>query len=200
MDGSSVDITDTTNIEVFYSKTATNNPGGSDANWFYYWNQAVGDPGAVYKVGTGGSCVPAMAWWAPDMTYSKSEIWISDSESGELDGISGIDLFSNYIKHEKVHVTQISQADSLLTGNGTGVWAKGWSFNYNPNPNNHYNNDPYDDLDDDDDDIPDAYESANPEWIEPAANAAMDTEEGDNTSSDWGDHGKQHKTIGKYDD
>jgi hypothetical protein len=53
---------------------------------------------------------------------------------------------------------------------------------------------------DDDDDIPNTYESANPAWIEPAANAAENTEEGENAEYDWGSPGKQHMTLDKYDD
>jgi hypothetical protein len=39
LDGTTVDLTDTTNIEVFYPKTATNNPDGTVPNWFYYWQE-----------------------------------------------------------------------------------------------------------------------------------------------------------------
>ena len=175
-DGVDVTSTKTTNIEVFYTKTATNNPGGTDKNWFYYWNQAVGDPDALYKGSKGGywgEC-PAMSDWSATMTHSKTEIWIYDlaaatlQQGGSGPTISGIDCFLDVIKHENTHVSQISQADPLLSGNGTGVWSKGWSWNTYPNPNNHYNSNPYDDLDDDDDDTPDAYESASPAWVEPA--------------------------------
>jgi len=207
LDGVNVTSTKTTNIEVFYTKTATNNPGGTDKNWFYYWNQAVGDPDAKYVNSSERyGRTPAMRLWDPAMTYSKTEIWIYDLCAGTIQQgmtgptISGIDCFLDVVKHENTHVVQISQADSLLTGNGTGIWVKGWSWNQNPNPNNHYNSSPYDDLDDDDDDIPDAYESASPAWVEPAALAAENTTEGANQGSDWGSPGKMHATIGKYDD
>ena len=227
-------IQQTNDIEIFYSKSATNNPDGNSPNWFYYWNAVIGDPDAIYKSGTGiaGLC-PAMGDWKPTMTYSKTEIWISDPASGGLGGKTGIDYFSDIVKHENVHVTQVSQADALLGSlNGLvgSIWEKGWSFHYSPN--NHWTlgtdekagvagldddgDDTIDEVSDnsevgypgsddvdlnaDDDNIPDAYENANPEWIEPAADAAMDTEENENSSSDWGSPGKQHGTNDKYDD
>ena len=36
-------------FEAFFPRDATNNPGGTAENWFYYWNQtAAGDPNAVW--------------------------------------------------------------------------------------------------------------------------------------------------------
>ena len=136
-DGSTVDTTDVNDIEVFYDKTSTNNPGGSYPNWFYYWNAVIGDPNAIYKSGSiNYGLIPAMVLWSPTMTYSKTEIWIYDpsaqtSTQPDSDVITGIDCFLDVIKHEGHHIIQISQVDALLGGlNGqTGsIWLKGWSF------------------------------------------------------------------------
>ncbi|MCP4107180.1 MAG: transglutaminase domain-containing protein [Desulfobacteraceae bacterium] len=34
-----------TNIEIFFSRDDSNNPGGSDPNWYHYWSQALGVEG-----------------------------------------------------------------------------------------------------------------------------------------------------------
>jgi hypothetical protein len=36
---------DTQIVEIFFGKDDTNNPGGTDPNWYYYWSQALGVTG-----------------------------------------------------------------------------------------------------------------------------------------------------------
>ncbi len=205
-------------IEIFFSKYDTNHPGGNQPlnptertpNWFYYWNQAVGDSNAVYV--TAGNLitamVPAMQKWSPDMTYTKTEIWVNNGcaeawtgRLGRSPRVTGIDTFANIIRHEKEHVSQIARADALLTQR-IGKWEKGWAWNVARTDEswNHYNPGPppenLDISDQIDVNVPDAWE---PLDIERAAEAQETIPEDTNWQIDWGDEGKKHQTKA-YDD
>jgi hypothetical protein len=191
----SITLTKTVNVKYFYAKNGQGNPSG-DPNWFYYWNGVVGYSNAKYKGSVPGLWgeVPAMYKWSK-WFGSKTEMWIYDKASDVntphiTDGVvtTGIDCFVDTIKHEKVHIDQIKMADLLVPHE-----PRGWSWNYSPN--NHYSPTGVD-LDMNDNDVPDSWE---PYDIEMEARRAENTPENANMGSDWGDPGKQHKTI-KYDD
>lgn len=131
----------TASFEVFFQRDASNHPEGGSPNWFYYWNQS--DAGyveaAYFSIGNDVyGQTPAMRFWSPQMTHSKSIVWISDPSVGSSirrDGsdeeVTGIDLFANVVKHEVRHTQQITEADNLLgalLGKPSTVWAKGWSW------------------------------------------------------------------------
>ena len=105
-DGVSVDITKTTNIEVFYSKTATNHP--SDAsnsnwpNWMYYWMQTVtplGDPTPTFGYGT----VNAYIWEWNEISLADNSATYYDAPYGTHNTLTGIDLFAWRVRHESQH-------------------------------------------------------------------------------------------------
>lgn len=144
-------------IEVFFSRNATNHPGGDQTpagwgserspNWFYYWNPIVGDPDALYNSKVTGAYaeVPAMTKWSSPLAHSKTAIWVSPLASGAgwWETITGIDTFADTIKHENGHVTQISQADALLgayVNQNFTLWKGGWSWNtgFNGGMQNHW--------------------------------------------------------------
>jgi hypothetical protein len=180
-------------IKFYYQRTGTQNPSTASPkpkNWFYYFNQVCGDVDASYKGTSGGdyACVPAMLYWSPTMTYSKTAIWVYDPAQGTntphtSDGVvtTGIDCFADTIIHENVHVDQIRRADLLVPHE-----AKGWSWNYAPN--NHYDSS-HNDLDTNDNDVPDSWE---PYGIEDAAYGAENTAEDAHKESDWANPGKQY--------
>ncbi len=137
-------MTDTTQIEVFFRKFDNNPP-----NWFTYWKQALaaltGSTVDYRSIAGINGRTPAMRLWSPAMTYSKTEMWISDP-SAEFNTSPynpgrryGIDGMADTILHEDGHIVQIGIADALVdTGNG--IWEKGWSWNTGfPSPAyNHY--------------------------------------------------------------
>jgi hypothetical protein len=132
------DVVEEKVIEVFYPRDADNHPGGDQTpassgssrapNWFYYWNDAIGSSSVLFNddmdlhlFTRAYGMVPAMYHWDINMTYSKTEIWISDevvTSATRYDGsnqtASGIDWFANVLAHEEHHVQQISDADALL--------------------------------------------------------------------------------------
>jgi hypothetical protein len=181
------------NVKFYYQRTGTQNPSIASPkplNWFHYFNQVCGDIDATYQGTSGGNyaCVPAMLYWSPTMTYSKTAIWVYDPAQGTntphtSDGVitTGIDCFSDTIIHENVHVDQIRQADLLVPHE-----AKGWSWNYTPN--NHYDAS-HNDLDTNDNDVPDSWE---PYGIEDAAYGAENTAEDQYKTQDWANPGKQY--------
>jgi hypothetical protein len=144
----------TTTIEVFWPKNATNHPpdglthpGGTAPNWFYYWQQVIGE-GHMRHVRYGGAGpgtrfgnTPAMTSWAYGAALNKRRIALHDIASrrdGPIAGLhgplTGIDLFRNTFLHERQHVRQIRRADTIAGIRPGTCWQNGWSFN-RPNHN-----------------------------------------------------------------
>jgi hypothetical protein len=130
-------------FEVFFPRDAANHPGlgaGTSLNWFYYWNQAVGDPEARWDDSghTVYGEVPFMHDWGSGTTEPVRRIFIA-ADLKEGDGIpirtewewhnravttdtppvvhdnliTGIDAFYVTMLHERRHVTQIKDSDKL---------------------------------------------------------------------------------------
>ena len=84
-------------IRIFFGKNASNNPGGSEPNWYYYWSQTSANYGThTYNahnddyghVDWGGS-----AW---------------DAYICNLTGNTSIDWFGHVCRHEAQHVTDLT--------------------------------------------------------------------------------------------
>lgn len=147
LDGSSVDITKTTNIEVFYIKTATNNPGSSDKNWFYYWNKALGNLADITYGGSNpgvGGEVKGITQWSYTSAPDKTTRYIYDAASSSISWSNpnfgpwtGIDAFYNVYLHESKHVWQISTYDQDVPVAPNTPWRYGWSWNQGLANHNH---------------------------------------------------------------
>ncbi|MDD2709470.1 MAG: hypothetical protein PHV34_15900 [Verrucomicrobiae bacterium] len=232
--------------EVFFSKSATNHPGGGSPNWFYYWGQAIGSDGIIYSTGNMlyGEC-PSMLRWSYLSSQNKDIVIIYDlaatSDSGEANAdhgkkaTTGIDTFEDTYQHERHHRVQIGQADNVVGITAKTPWRHGWSWN--AANHNHWAKGPDAQpgaagIDDDgngktddlivsgpgelgkgDDvlldlgfDWPIAFGPLPPvPWagggpIEDQAYNHEPDNENHRASVDWGDPGKQHKTLNKYDD
>lgn len=133
----------TTAIEVFWPKTATNhpNPGqGTTPNWFFYWMQVAGSPWHVRYGGAGpggrfGETF-AMTNWSYAAVADKTLVHIFDSAStrdGAIAGLhgplTGVDLFKNTVLHETKHTRQIADADPVVGIRPGTCWKNGWSWN-----------------------------------------------------------------------
>ena len=179
-------------IKFYYQRTGTQNPSSATPkprNWFYYFNQVCGDIDAIYK---GASAVyglvPAMLYWSPTMTHSKTAMWVYDRAQGTntphtVDGVvtTGIDCFADTVIHLNVYVDTIRRADLLVTHKTKGC-------SWNTTPNNHYDSS-NNDLDTNDNDVPDSWE---PYGIAKAAFDAENTAEDAYKTSDWANPGKQY--------
>jgi hypothetical protein len=123
---------------------ASNHPGpgsGTVPNWFYYWNQACGDPNAVWEDGQrtrdAVARVPFINEWdtgyngprdaiyvssllAPGDGLNGNSFWFWTNRAVQPDGTSvnsnitsGIDAFHTTILHERRHVRQITDSNQL---------------------------------------------------------------------------------------
>ncbi len=92
--------------EVFFPRTATNNPGGTTPNWYYYWKQTSAYIGDVQY--DGSSSYGYCAWDTPDYTayvgtndhllYHTPLVGVN----ADID-IEGIDNFAWTCRHEWRH-------------------------------------------------------------------------------------------------
>lgn len=214
-------VTITQGFEVFFPKNGNNHPACSSCtncpNWFFYWRQTNAGTSAssvLYSTNMGPGGVgrtPAMVLWSNPLLYSKQEIWVGDRaalrdwrQGNRLLIVTGIDLFRNTILHENVHVKQIALADGELgsyNGQAGTIWASGWSWNDRNWNNHHYPSSVQFGqtvhLDVNNNDVPDTWE---PYSIEGAAYLSETSDEHTFWQSDWGDPGKQHKTLKRFDD
>ena len=93
-------VTDTQIAQIFFTKTATNNPGGKEPNWYYYWSQTSASSGTHKynpNLGTDGA-----------YTLGENYFYIGPSASGQdggyyVDG-EGIDNFGSTCLHEGKHM------------------------------------------------------------------------------------------------
>jgi hypothetical protein len=129
------------NIQVFYTKNATNHPGGEagSRNWYHYWKAAYGLGSCfVYDDWVGIAMVSGMVYWSYADAPDKITRYMQNGSAGEVkwevDPVyfgpwTGIDAFYNCCHHETHHVSQISSADGIVgTAAGT-CWRYGWSWN-----------------------------------------------------------------------
>jgi len=132
----------TTTIEVFWPKAATNhpNPGqGATPNWYFYWAQVIGNPAQI-RYGGAGPGDFGMTLGMTDWTYAavpdKTLVHIYDPAAtsdiaipGLHGPLSGIDLFENTVLHETEHTQQIARADPVVGIHAGTCWQFGWSWN-----------------------------------------------------------------------
>jgi len=127
------------NYEVFFDRDATNNPGGSDPNWFDYWNQAAPTPNTVYEpLYTGTAISVAMHEWHYATQYPKDLVTVGTTyplgafgrqyTTGEY--FTGIDNYIGAIIHELKHIDQIALADLLVPSSGNDSFRYGWSWGW----------------------------------------------------------------------
>jgi hypothetical protein len=98
-------------VEIFFSRDATNNPGGTNPNWYYYWSQT--------SASTGSHQYNANIGYDGQYTCGDNHFEIGPSAKNQdggyyVDG-DGIDNFGSTCLHEKAHM------DYFLTTWGT--WA-----------------------------------------------------------------------------
>jgi len=121
--------------EVFFPRGASNNPGGSVPNWYYYWSQVYSATDMHYVAAANFGRVLAMTNWSYTVAQDKDRIEIGSGHPaagsqytvGEY--FSGIDCFVASVIHEEKHVYQISSADTLLPTSGSDSFRYGWSWN-----------------------------------------------------------------------
>ena len=239
---------DTRDYEVFFPRDENNhpNPGqGTTPNWFFYWTEESGIANVRYggPSGTGDlGTTPAMLNWTYTGALDKTRIIVNDetltdSPVAGYFGVplfTGIDSFMATVIHEAHHVTQISNADGLVPGDG--CWQNGYSWNqapdnhWGPGPDGKYGPAPG---------VVSSAVAASPPFVagqgddvtldsishwpiawgaQPAAsqgsgagvhaieidaeNVCLAAVPADHTFArkDWGDPGKNHKTLNKWDD
>jgi hypothetical protein len=160
-------IRETTRVKIFFPRDATNNPGGTDPNWFYYWNQTpAGNPHALIDSTLQGGNVgatPAMTQWVNGGWSNKQAIHVQLQLPQHVgfrpyfagESYSNIALFALTLKHEGRHVWQIGVCDAQVPERRA---RGGWSFNVDSFDTDHWNhmNPQGQDLDHDRDDWPDA--------------------------------------------
>ncbi|UCE67474.1 MAG: hypothetical protein JSU85_05515, partial [Candidatus Zixiibacteriota bacterium] len=166
MDGGQPISEKTTNIQVFFPRDESNNPGGNDPNWFYYWSQVYVNGNVTYDATLdAGGITPGGAYWSYYTQPDKDDIVIGNWHPGEWRSyevgreFSGIDRFVATVIHEEKHVDQIQRADPLVPSSGDDTFRYGWSWGTYPVRHNHWS-DPNnkwgkDDFDDDGDSIED---------------------------------------------
>jgi trimeric autotransporter adhesin len=219
---------DEVTYEVFFSKYATNHPGdhaaltgpdvASAPNWFYYWNDVVGHPDALFNSlpPTIQGRTPAMRLWT---TYTGriGVFWLGQEASEvythpitlEMDPAhcgTGIDCFANVILHERVHVSQILEYNPYILQEPTQDTSNSsmfWSFTI-PETNPFWNHThPFtgEDLDQNRNDVPDAHQhnAYGQQAVEAVAIEAMTIPDDEYAHLDWGAPGKNHRTEA-YDD
>ena len=242
-DGQQVEQTD---IEVFFPRDKSNNPGGSDPNWFYYWKEVYGNNNVVFQNVAGSASTPGLLNWSYTSAPNKTQIDIKNSHPGKFKGygvgelFSGIDRFVGSVVHEEKHVDQIARADMEITITPNTSWQYGWSFNQGANHNhwtvgadgkpgdagtdddtdgtvdNHITSGPGELGSGDDVDLthptsvsrnwPKSWPLPSPKLIaseiehEAIKHSDDNVDEDDYADQDWGDPGKQHKTLNKWDD
>ena len=115
-DGTNVTSTKTTNIEVFFNTTATNNPGGTNPNWYYYWLSAYGSVSNIsynssIDYGFCSFISPSAIAIGDSINTALSTPYDHYSDYGytrpTVDGKSGIDLFYSILTHELQHRTDL---------------------------------------------------------------------------------------------
>jgi len=127
--------------EVFFPRgdmpVATNNPGGTDPNWFYYWTQLYATASTVRHdaaTATPGA-TPAMTTWSYAAARDKNLMVFGagNPTAGRPYGVgeffSGVDWHVCTMIHEGQHITQIATADPLVPSAGADSFQYGWSFN-----------------------------------------------------------------------
>ncbi len=99
-------VSDTKHILLFYSEEATNNPGGSLPNWYYYWSQTSAHYGTHnYDSSTTRSYTNFISGaWRSYIGSDTNEY----AGAGTWDNAEGIDFFANVCRHEERHRLDMS--------------------------------------------------------------------------------------------
>jgi hypothetical protein len=128
-------------IQVFFTRDATNHPGGEvgSRNWYYYWldayNPSPGTATLYEPQGNSNAEVKGMVEWNYEALSDKVTCYMHDGSSfwiwptGSLEPLEGMDCFYNLILHEAEHVSQIDRADDVVGLVPDTCWRYGWSWN-----------------------------------------------------------------------
>ena len=109
-------------IKVFFPRDATNNPGGTTQNWYYYWTQITGSNNLAY----GGAHATQLGYYDYNgssghldkcIIYDKVTTTGNDDEGGGY-GPPGIDSFGQTVIHERKHRDQFWGGYTDTTGDG----------------------------------------------------------------------------------
>ena len=90
---------DTETVQIFFTKTATNNPGGSNPNWYYYWNQTGASSGTHAYVNSSAE------YGYYDFGDNHFHICNLAAGTNDTTGHNGIDCFAETCLHENQHKT-----------------------------------------------------------------------------------------------
>ena len=136
--------------EVFFPKSEKNHPGpdsGTTPNWFYYWNQSLGNLANIAYGGNGltkAGEVKGMTDWSYLAAQDKVTRFLYDGAADKAQWINpnfgpwtGIDAFYNVYLHESKHVWQISTYDNDVPVAAGTPWQYGWSWNQGLANHNH---------------------------------------------------------------
>lgn len=235
---------DEKDYEVFFPRDATNHPGGTTPNWFFYWLQARPNAAVKRDAASGNSgYAPGILNWTYGAAPDKTGIFIGSPHPGKFGSYttgtvySGIDRFHATVIHEEKHIAQIAAADPLVPSAGADSFRYGWSWN--AATHNHWtkgadgkwgvatvDDDANGTVDDaktsppfepgNGDDVslehpawsmwPNAWPlpvpngDGHPVESEAVNHSNASITEHDYAAKDWGNPGKQHETLNKWDD
>jgi len=89
-------------VKVFFPKWGTNNPGGSQPNWYYYWSQTAASYGShSYDGSLGGT--GATVWDGQAWVARMGPAAPNYTSAGTWNNAQGIDLFAWMCRHEVKH-------------------------------------------------------------------------------------------------
>lgn len=91
---------DTQTVEIFFIEEATNHPGGSTPNWYYYWKQTAANFGThswEAGAGSGQTRFEGGQWKAFLRNANES------AAAGTWNNAEGIDFFAHMCRHEERH-------------------------------------------------------------------------------------------------
>jgi len=101
-------------VEIFFSRDETNNPGGTNPNWYYYWSQTSASTGNHHYDVSKPNHLGYYSWG--DTHFHICPLACGNND---MTGHDGIDTFAEICLHEKAHM------DYFLSTWGT--WANYWS-------------------------------------------------------------------------
>jgi len=111
-----LNATDTQIVQIFFSRDATNNPGKTDPNWFYYWGQTTAGYGSPIYDST--ITQTGIAWrnnsWVAILTITDKDSYTPPEGDNGGNQLNGIDNFAWTCRHEGRHV----QTSSIWYPNG----------------------------------------------------------------------------------
>lgn len=94
--------------EVFFELHSTNNPGGTNPNWYYYWSEALGVTGDHTYNGalpTSRTIVTSATTWTIEIGQNAHWSTMGNPPTGQMyiDGFWATNLHENWHKDHRVH-------------------------------------------------------------------------------------------------